>query len=115
MRSDEHRLQCACVRWFRLQYPQYSKLLFAVPNGGARDAVTGARLKAEGVVSGVADLVLLVPSGVHHTLCVEMKTPNGRQSDTQREFEAAATRYGNRYAVCRTFDEFRDLVTEYLQ
>ncbi len=114
MRTEEHRLQCACVRWFRYQYPQYNKLLFAVPNGGARDAVTGAKLKEEGVVSGVADLILLVPSGHYNSLCIEMKTQAGRQSETQKEFAAAATLHGNRYEVCRSFDEFRTIIEDYL-
>ena len=65
MQDAEHRLQCACVRWFRYQYPHHASLLFAVPNGGRRDAVTGARLKAEGVVAGVADLLLFVPTKQH--------------------------------------------------
>ena len=80
MQDAEHRLQCACVRWFRYQYPHHVSLLFAVPNGGRRDAVTGARLKAEGVVAGVADLLLFVPTKQHHALCIEMKTATGRQS-----------------------------------
>lgn len=45
MRHREHELQVASVRWFRLQYPEYAPLLFAVPNGGARD-------KREGVPQG---------------------------------------------------------------
>ena len=59
MRDEEHRLQSACVRWFRYQFPALAHSLFAVPNGGRRDAATGARLKDEGVLAGVSDLVLL--------------------------------------------------------
>lgn len=36
-------------------------LLFAIPDGGRRDAVTGAHLKAEGVRAGVPDMFLAVP------------------------------------------------------
>lgn len=115
-RCDEHRLQCACVRLFRLQYPHLSLLLFAVPNGGARDAVTGARLKAEGVVAGVADLILLTPSadGSAHALCLELKTAKGRQSDSQRDFQAAATAAGNRYVIIRSLEDFIAEVYLYL-
>lgn len=56
-RDEEHETQAACVRWFRAAWPGLRGRLFAVPNGGRRDAVTGARLKAEGVVAGVADLI----------------------------------------------------------
>ena len=34
MRHDESRIQAACVKWFRLQYPHFAPNLFAVPNGG---------------------------------------------------------------------------------
>lgn len=51
-RDEEHRLQCACVRWFAYRHPELSCRLFAVPNGGRRDATTAAKLKAEGVSPG---------------------------------------------------------------
>ena len=35
-RHVESHMQRMCVHWFRLQYPTVGKLLFAVPNGGAR-------------------------------------------------------------------------------
>ena len=50
-RHDEDDLQAAIVRFFAYQYPEYAGLLFAVPNGGQRNAREGARLKKGGVVS----------------------------------------------------------------
>lgn len=52
-----------CVSWFRLKYPAIGKLLFAVPNGGARSRTEAAIMKAEGVTAGVADLILLIGRG----------------------------------------------------
>lgn len=46
-------MQRMCVGWFRLQYPAVGKLLFAVPNGGARSRTEAAIMKAEGVTAGV--------------------------------------------------------------
>ena len=63
-------MQRMCVGWFRLQYPAVGKLLFAVPNGSRRDVVTGAILKWEGVVAGVADLI---PKKCYASLCIEIK------------------------------------------
>ena len=88
--DEEHRIQCACVRWFNVQYPKLHGRLFAVPNGGRRDATTAAKLKAEGVVPGVADLVLLISNRDYGALLIEMKTPKGRQSDSQKKWEKAA-------------------------
>ena len=60
MKHIESRLQIACVRWFRMQYPQYKLMLFSVPNGGKRTLMEAIIMKNEGVVAGVSDLILLV-------------------------------------------------------
>lgn len=114
MRDIEHKLQCACVRWMRLSMPFEAGLLFAVPNGGARDAVTGARLKAEGVMAGVADLFLSIPNTRHHGLYIEMKTAKGVQSQSQKIFQQRVEAMGYRYAVVRSFEQFVAEIREYL-
>lgn len=124
MRDDEHRLQTACVRWWRLQYggphgEAARAALYAVPNGGRRDAATGARLKAEGVVAGVSDLnldrIALIDGRTVGGLRIELKTPRGRQSPEQRRWQAAAERAGYRYVVVRSVEDFKREVDEYLK
>lgn len=111
----EHQLQMACVRWFNLQYPELRGRLFAVPNGGRRDAVTGARLKAEGVVAGVADLVLLKSNRHHGALLIEMKRRGGRQSDSQRWWQSVVCQGDEyKYVVCRSLGDFMREVRCYL-
>lgn len=114
--DEEHRIQCACVRWFNVQYPKLHGRLFAVPNGGRRDVTTAAKLKAEGVVPGVADLVLLMSNRDYGALLIEMKTPKGRQSDSQKKWEktvCADAEY--KYVVCRSLDDFIREVDSYLR
>lgn len=115
MTHEESNIQRWCVFWFRRQYPRLARVLFAVPNGGARSRVTAAILKAEGVVAGVADLLLLVPSGQYHGLCIEMKTGRGRQQQTQKEWQREVEAQGYKYTVCRSVEEFRDTVSAYLR
>lgn len=114
MRNIESRTQQACVRHFRLQYPRYAGCFFSIPNGGRRDTVTGAILKAEGALAGVADLFLSVPNNVHHGLYVEMKTRKGRQQDSQKAFQKAVEAQGYRYEICRSLDDFIALIKDYL-
>lgn len=114
MTNEEHNIQVACVRWFSYQFPELRGLLFAVPNGGRRDAVTGSKLKAEGVVPGVSDLILLMPSNGHGALLIEMKTERGRQTAEQKRWQELVERVGYQYAVCRSFDEFQKVINEYL-
>lgn len=105
--DEEHRIQQACVRWFNLQYPHLRGRLFAVPNGGRRDAVTGARLKDEGVIPGVADLIFLCPNSRYGALLIEMKTPRGRQSESQVNWQARITENDEyKYVICRSLDAF---------
>lgn len=111
----EHRIQQACVRWFNLQYPYLRGRLFAVPNGGRRDAVAGAKLKAEGVVAGVADLILLVTNKAFGALLIEMKKPGGIQSAAQRQWQEIVTRGGEyKYVICRSIYDFMREIREYL-
>lgn len=114
MRHLEHRTQKACVWWFRLQYPHLAGLLFAIPNGGARDAVTGRMLKEEGVLAGVADLFLSVPARGLHGLYIEMKTQKGVVSDKQKAFADNVIGMGYGWEVCRSADDFRRIVEAYL-
>jgi hypothetical protein len=115
-RHKESGLQKACVKWFRAQYPEHALMLFAVPNGGARSRTEGAIMKGEGVTAGVADLILLEARGGWGALCIEMKTRDSgsSQSASQKTWQAAAERAGNRYVVVRSEQAFRAVVVEYM-
>lgn len=113
-RDEEHQIQVACVNWFRVKHRKRAHNLFSVPNGGRRDAVTGAKLKAEGALAGVADLILLYPNTQYHALLIEMKTRKGRQSDAQKEWQTKIEKDGYKYVVCRSLDDFIRTIEEYL-
>ena len=72
-------------------------------------------MKAEGVTAGVADLLLLVPNTSHHGLCVEMKTEKGKQQPTQKEWQTKVERVGYKYVICRSLDDFIQVIEEYLE
>lgn len=114
-RTEEHRIQKSMVDWFRLKYPAMRHNLFAVPNGGRRDAASGRRLKEEGVLPGVADLIFLKSNRFYGALLVEVKTDTGRQSKEQREWEERITADGYKYAVVRSLDEFILVLENYLK
>lgn len=114
-RDLEHKLQAACVRWYRLQYPKMKHNLFAVPNGSKRDVIIGAKLKEEGVLAGVADLILLKSNRFYGALLIEMKTPEGRQSDTQKEWQQKITNDGFKYVIIRSLEDFQREVKQFLE
>ena len=115
-RHEESQIQQSCVRWFRLQFPDIALLLFAVPNGGARNKREAGILKGEGVTAGVADIILLKPSGGFASLCIEFKTEDkgSTQRDTQKRWQEVAETAGNKYVICRSFDDFYREVRSYL-
>jgi hypothetical protein len=96
MRDTEHRMQAAFCKWLRAR----GIFHFAIPNGGARNAITGKRLKDEGVLAGVPDLFL---PGLR--LFIEMKAPNGRLTAAQEECHRMLEECGYRIAVCRSMEE----------
>lgn len=113
MTHEESKIQQACVRWFRYQYPELT--LFAIPNGGKRGKVEAGIMKAEGVLAGVADLFLMHANKDYHGLFLEAKTSKGKQSDSQIDFECAAYLENYDYAIFRSFEEFEKVVTDYLK
>lgn len=113
-KQEEHRIQTAMIGWFRMQYPKMQHNLFAVPNGGRRDAITGAILKAEGVLAGVADLILLKSNRNYGALLIETKTRKGKQRDSQKEWESKITKDGYKYVIVRSLDDFMREVKSYL-
>ncbi len=73
--ATEHQEQTALFDWAEVtvaMYPQL-RLMYAVPNGGDRNPVVAAKLKAEGVKPGVPDLVLPVARGPYFGFYGEMK------------------------------------------
>ena len=99
MRQEEHNIQVAIVQYLRLRGFE----VFAIPNGGRRDAVTGAKLKAEGVTAGAADLIILLPIG--NVLFVEVKTAKGRQSPEQKAFQERVESLGFSYVIWRSVED----------
>lgn len=92
------------------------ELLYAIPNGEWRHPATAARLKAEGVVSGVPDLCLPVSDGVFHGLYIEMKKRDhsNRPSKNQKRFIKLLSEQGYRVEVAYGSDEAIDILQGYL-
>lgn len=102
MPQSEHSLQARVLR-FLSQHNAEDVFGFAIPNAGRRTFRAAASLKAEGMMSGVADTCIMLPHG--RSIWLELKTPKGTQSDNQKGFQARCNRLGHIYAVARTFEE----------
>lgn len=113
---SEHDLQAACVKWFRLIYPEYAHLLFAIPNGGQRNLLVAAKLKAEGVQAGIPDLMLAMPNTEYHGLFIEMKNGmSNRLTDNQKKLMLELNNQGYRAVCARSMEDFEKEIKEYLK
>lgn len=120
--GTEHGHQAALFYWAAQNINQYSQLkwLFAIPNGGLRYPATAARMKAEGVKSGVPDIMLAVPvdngyTGPRYTgLFIEMKVGKNVPTDEQKEWLKYLGQAGYFTAVCYSWIEARYVILKYL-
>ena len=115
----EHQIQAAVIYQWKLMHHRYGLpeyALYAVPNGGRRDAITGARLKAEGVRSGILDLNLDVARGLYHGLRIELKRPGAinNTSDAQDEVIVYLRKAGYLVAVCDDPEKCINIIKAYL-
>jgi len=112
MQHIEHTEQVKLVMWLRAFYPDL--MVAAIPNGGARKAKEAIKLKAEGVLAGMPDLLVAEPSNGFHGLFIEMKTDDGVVSQAQKRVHASLLLKGYAVQVCRSYDEGKIAVENYL-
>lgn len=113
MRELEHNLQVSCVKWFRLKYR--GRLIYAIPNGGQRNKIVAAKLKSEGVVSGVPDLHIPVANKFYHGLYIEMKVKPNTPTDNQEVVMNQLQLNGYKCEVCYSLEEFMRIANEYMK
>lgn len=116
-KSNEGRIQAECFQWFHNSFPQYRGLLFHVPNENDRadsNPIQGAIRKSLGVWPGVADLICLIPRGGHGALLIEMKDEHGQQKPAQRVWQVAVEAQNYLYVICRSLEQFKIIINEYL-
>ena len=118
MKTLEHTEQVLLMKWWGFAHQVYKipeRLLFAIPNGGNRNVITAANLKAEGVRAGIPDLFLAVPRGGFGGLFIEMKKQKGgRVSDKQKTALSILEEQGYMAVVARGWSEARRTIENYL-
>tara|TARA_B100001146_G_C16171915_1_gene430488 strand:- start:293 stop:754 length:462 start_codon:yes stop_codon:yes gene_type:complete len=76
------------------------------------NSIGGAIARSLGVLSGVSDLIVLLEN---KTLFIELKNgSSGRQSKSQKEFQARVESLGFKYHLCRTEEEFLQIIETYV-
>ncbi len=115
-RELERQHQVDLIKWVRSIKDAYPvlKLLYAVPNGGYRNLYVAKKLKAEGVISGVADLCLPAARRGYHGLYLEMKSEKGVTTKAQKAFLRGVLEEGYCAVIAQGFDEASAALSWYI-
>lgn len=114
---SEHDEQAALFQWAHYQQSITPELamLYAIPNGGHRHKAVAAKMKAEGVKSGVLDVCLPVARQGYHGLYIEMKYGRNKPTPEQQEWARRLTEQGYKTVFCWSFYEAKNELEEYLK
>lgn len=105
MSLSENALQQECVMWYRFTY--LGKIIYHIPNENQHKKTN------IGVLAGIPDLHIPYRSGEYNSLYIEMKTDKGKLSEKQIKIHEKLKEAGNAVEICRSLDEFKNIVTAY--
>lgn len=109
--------QTALFAWAALNTYRFPELefLFHIPNGGTRNKVEAGFLKAQGVRSGVPDIMLPVARWGKHGLFIEMKVKNNKPQQNQSHWIKALSTLNYLVLVCYDWRTASEYITHYLE
>lgn len=106
----EEKLHRAVAVLFRTIFDPLKVLYFHVPNGGHRDKIAAAKLKAMGTLAGVPDFYVAWAGG---TLWIELKAEKGSLSIAQEVFGDRVLAIGHGFETCRSVDGVLSVLKAY--
>lgn len=107
---EEFHLHCFVADLLRFQRAP-GVVYFHPANGEYRPKRTAARLKRMGVIRGVPDFVVILPTG--RAAFLELKREGGSIGTDQRAFRKAVEACGCEFAVARTPEQATEILTQW--
>lgn len=106
MEKTEHRIQSDCFVFFHNTYPEHRGKL-AYNHANSRNAIDGAKNKALGLIKGRSDFSFYFNKTAYFLEC---KTPTGKQSKEQKEWQKLMEDSGFEYFLFTSVDEFKEII-----
>lgn len=107
LQASERQVQVSVVQFLNRALPD-DAVVYHPANGGHRHPAVAAKLKAEGVVSGVPDLALVWRG---RAIFIELKARNGRLKKSQIEMHKRLVLAGAVVLpIARSIDEVADFL-----
>ena len=114
MKVTESKIQQEITVFFRnnycLKFHDPRCAIFSVPNERS-NVKEQMRMIATGLMSGVSDLICVLPNKV---LFIEVKDAKGRQSPKQKEFQKTVELLGFEYHLVRSLEDFQEIIQKHL-
>lgn len=99
--QDEARLQGALVAFLRAALPSRA-IVAAIPNGGSRDKREAAKLKWQGVLAGMPDLIVIIDGKL---IGLELKALKGVLSGPQKDIGERFNENGFPWSCVRSLEQ----------
>lgn len=109
MQQAEAKEQQVVVEYCRVRHIP----IFAIPNGGKRNAKEAYYMKLSGVTAGVPDLCVRKARRGYHALFIEMKYGNNKLTAEQKQTIAELNEDGYLARVCYSAEEAIKLIDWY--
>jgi len=110
--ASESKIQQVAIMEIWNKLPQTRLCLFHVPNGMFSNAREGAKFKAQGVISGVPDLVFIWKGKTHY---IEVKCEKGKLSENQKALHQKWMEQGVEVKVMRSSEEIIQFVRKLVE
>lgn len=113
--TEEH-VQQSIIIWFNNNYCLKSQnprgLIFSVPND-TKNFMELKRKKNTGLLSGVSDLIVILPNA--KVLFIEVKFGINKQQQNQIEFQKRIEELNHSYHVVYSLENFKTIIWQNLQ
>jgi len=106
---SEAAMQAEIFQFYWNNYPETRRRIFHCPNGGSRNKIEAVQLRAQGVVSGIPDLLCI---GLNGFFAIELKLPSGIVSPEQKAVHEVWNKSGQRVYVCWSKQEAMEVINK---
>lgn len=115
MMQLEQKEQKALIKWFKLQYPKLANDIHHFANERKCSPQLGSKLKQMGVIAGVSDLFLGIPTQRYAGLWIELKVGAGKVSQAQQKFLSRKMEMGYLALSAWGFEAAKQIIVTYLK
>lgn len=110
-KTEEAKLQSACVLWLWNTYPKTRKHFILIDNN-ATSMIGTIQKRSMGLIVGAPDTFFFWDKKLYF---IEFKTIKGSQSNAQIEFELESIGHCNGYFIIRSIQQFQELIKSILK